>query len=202
MIFLGEPAKILGFPLLGEAFLRFNQVPGPPPSWLMYSEMDGYGVRLEVYVAYKIYWIMAGILLVIMTTLVWKRGLTFSIKERWNLVISRIKPNTIIIFGVLFTAFIGSAFKLYQTTDSYRHQASEEDRKEEFIQVEKRLDYLNEILQPTIKSVFIEMDIYPNKRSFLASGSYILVNETEKQLDTYSKEELSDKSVKCRINVG
>jgi len=90
IVFLTMPsaAEILNLPFLAESILHFNLVPGLYIGF-DYSDFNGYGTVLPVYFFYKLYWLLGACLALTLALLFWKRGLTFSLKDRLQVAKSR-----------------------------------------------------------------------------------------------------------------
>ncbi len=61
---------------------------------------------------------------------------------------------------------------------------------------EKKYKKYENLVQPKIHAIKVNMDIFPNQNNFIANGEYIIVNRSEKPIDTllvnYSYNEITD----------
>ena len=81
----------IGIPFLGlagieQSIFKYNQGPG-----YSYSDMNGYGAFFSRYFTYKLYWLLGGFVLLVVSALFWVRGLPHSFKERLSIAKSRFK---------------------------------------------------------------------------------------------------------------
>ena len=68
--------KFLGLGFLEQWIFRYNQGPGDIFG-LRYSDLDGYGPNLPLYFLYKIYWSLAGLLIIDCCFIILEKGLYF-----------------------------------------------------------------------------------------------------------------------------
>ena len=175
--------QFLGMDLLEQCFLRYNQDPAGVFG-LRYSDMDGYGANLPAYFLYKFYWFLGGMLFLIGALLLWKRGLTYSFKERLFLVKKRLTTN--MAFGFLTTlfAFLSMGFMFYYEENIATEYFTRVERRDLLAKAEQKYNQYVDYVQPKITAVKMNMDIFPTKRHFEASGEYWLKNKSNQTIDT------------------
>lgn len=151
----------------------------PLPS---YSDMNGYGHYLKPYLLNKIYWLLFGILLLLMASLVSVRGSAIGLLERlkastirWSRPLRRMSC----LIGALFL-IIGS-FTFYNTNILNRYwPASKANRfRAAYEKTLKRFEYLP---QPKITQVRLKMELYPKIRDYTVEGSYTLKNTQDSSI--------------------
>ncbi|HIP27512.1 MAG TPA: hypothetical protein EYG80_07645, partial [Flavobacteriaceae bacterium] len=101
----------IGMPFLSyigieQSIFKYNSGPG-----YNYSDMNGYNSTLTRYFIYKIYWVLGGIILLILAGLFWVRGIPNSFKERLRIAKSRLNLKTIIGLAVVSIAFLGLGYR-------------------------------------------------------------------------------------------
>ncbi len=151
---------------------------------LQYSDINGYGNQLYPFLLVKIYWFLFSILLLIISYLLWFRGYYESFKER--LIVMKIQLNKTIktIALLFFVGFISFGFVIFNgeqkllKNQEIKPEIALTNFKKEFGKFSKITN------QPKIVDVNLELDIYPEKNNFNAKGSYILVNNSDKKIDT------------------
>ncbi|MDG2356836.1 MAG: M1 family aminopeptidase [Polaribacter sp.] len=173
----------IGMPFLSlagieQSIFKYNQGPG-----FSYSDMNGYGI-LEPYLWYKIYWILAGLTLFIVSFLFWVRGIPNSFKERLSIVGSRFKGIAAVSFLVLLFCFLALGFSIYQATGTASKRTSSKEAEKQSVKWEKTYKRYEKYAQPRIISVNTAVNIFPKERLFDATGSYMMVNKTGKAIDT------------------
>jgi hypothetical protein len=133
-----------------------------------YSDMNGYGHFLTAYLWVKAYWMLFGVLLLIIASIVMANGTDTSLRKRWTRGLQQIgKPVTVISIacGSLFIGVGGYIFcntKMEQITFRANY--------------EKTLKPFEYITQPKIVTINLNVDLYPSLRAYDISGYYVLVN--------------------------
>lgn len=174
----------IGIPLLSlagveQSIYKYNEGPG-----FRYNDMNGYGDSLGRYLLYKSYWFLAGLILLIVTALFWVRGLPHSFKERLLIAKSRFKTPIAITLLVLLFGFFSLGYSIYKETniDNIRYSSKEVEKLR--VEWEKTYKKFENYAQPRIVSVKTDVNIFPKRRDFEASGTYIMVNKTNEAIDS------------------
>jgi len=183
MMFLLDLAPKMGLDFLTQGMFRFNCGIGEGTG-IAYSDMAKYGPILIPYYAYKIYWGLAGIVLLSSAFLLWTRGFTYSFKERLQIAKSRISPTVGTIFSLALISFLGLGFTIFQKTNIEQSYFSNNDRKSELAKAEKKYAFIKNMSHPKITDVNINMNLFPEEYRFEANGKYWVVNQSGEILDT------------------
>ncbi|MBL7798791.1 MAG: hypothetical protein JNJ90_19995 [Saprospiraceae bacterium] len=188
--YLGLFVLVLGvlglenLPALGikSAVLQFNQSP-EPDFFLRYSDMNGHNHGLRAHLLYQAYWLVWAVLLGGAGLLFWPRGIARSFPERLCLARARATGRTarLLAVGCLSAGLFG--FWLYREAQQPLNRAPG-DETALLDRYEKTFGKYRDCPQPRIVSVSLRLDLYPEDRSFRASGHYMLVNKTGRPLDT------------------
>lgn len=167
-----------------SSLFRFNITP-EPDFFLRYSDMNGFGHAIFPFLWYKSYWIIAGIILIIIGTTGWQREKTFTIKERMLLAVKRFRsyPLLIILLPLLTLGGLG-AFLFY-----HEHKAENiiytSQQEQAFVQsFEHKFKPYFSLPQPVITALDITIDLYPEKQAFHSKGIYTLKNIGTVTIDT------------------
>lgn len=173
---------LLGFfPQFGieQSIFRFNS--GGSAS---YSDMVGYGPGLKVFYIYRLYWFSLAVVLYILAILFYRRGVSFSAKQR----IRRFKDNLSPFFAstivVSLVIFIGIGSWIYYNDNILNDRYSGNEREQLRVDYENLYANLAELEQPRITSVNINLDLFPETRDFKATGEFILKNKTTEPVDS------------------
>ncbi len=161
---------------INTQLLEFNKAPN-----LTYSDFNGFGTELPAYVLIESYWFVIGIILLMLTYLIWQRGSVFSMKERWDMARSRFSKRIGIagIAALLLATLLG--FKIYQgEQDIY---FSKIKQKKVLANVKEKFKQYKDEAQPKITAVKLNIDIHPTDHSFKASGTYKLENKSDQVID-------------------
>ncbi|MCB9266161.1 MAG: hypothetical protein H6558_14115 [Lewinellaceae bacterium] len=173
---------VLGLPELGidEYVFRFNQSPD-----YRYSALDKFGAGLPPWALYKAYWMLGGLALLTATLLLQARGLVFSLSERLKIAKARFRGRTACALLFFSTTFLALGFTLYYEENiAYRRINSPEEEERWKVENERRYKKYEHFTQPRITAIQLQIDLFPEKRSFRASGTYTLVNKSAQNIDT------------------
>ncbi len=153
-------------------------------SIIPFTDMNGYGHRIEGFLAYKLYWFIGSIGLLLTALLVWNRGAGRSFTERIGLLKARFQRRLRYAWALAFTAFFIMGASYYYETTVRNPILTNDTIKDQYSNFEKEFSAFAKAPQPKITSVNIHLDIFPESESFEANGQYVLVNKTNKPIDT------------------
>jgi len=182
-IALGPSARNIGLDFLELPIFRYNQQSGSILG-IPYSDMDGYGAFLPAYFIYKAYWLLAGSLLMIGAFLFWRRGMTYSIAERLRLFWARMNIRLIAASALLLMAFMSLGFRIYHETNIKNTYYSDNTRHNLLRAAKKQYAPYENLVQPMITDVHIDLNLFPEERRFEAQGQYWLQNKSAQAIDT------------------
>jgi len=150
----------------------------------MYSDMDGYGTYFATNFIYATYWLLAGLIFLLVASLFMVRGLPQSIKEHFSIAKSRFTTKIGMSFIVLLGSFLSLGFAIYYENNIKNIRTS--GKQGELLQVgwEKKYKQYEDYPQPRIIAVKTAMNIFPKERNFNATGTYIMVNKSLKTIDS------------------
>ncbi|MBU3010049.1 ABC transporter permease [Polaribacter vadi] len=177
IIAVGTP--LLSFIGIELDVFKYNQGPG-----FSYSDMNGYGSSLSRYLWYKFYWILGGSVLVILSIVMWVRGIPSSFSERIYFAKERFKLPLKIALGVILISFFTLGFSIFQETKSDNENSSTKQAELDAVEWEKKYKKYEDYKQPRIVAVKAGVDIYPKKRTYKAKAIFTMVNKTDKAIDS------------------
>ncbi len=148
-----------------------------------YSDMDGYGT-VRGYFYYKLYWLLFGFVLYGLTLLFWRRGILSNAKERIQLFVKRFKPAIAVPLIVTLLAFVGLGSALYYQEVKLEPYYTAQEYEKQQVDFEKKYKKFEKHAQPRIVDVKVDMDIYPNERNYKAVVNYVMVNKSDKAIDS------------------
>lgn len=149
-----------------------------------YSDMNGYGTSVALYMVYKVYWLLMGIILMVLAGMFWVRGLPSSFAERLHIFKQRFGFKTGLTIGVLLVAFLGIGYAIYYENNVLNEYQSSNESELSTVEWEKRYRKYENALQPRIVSVVADVNIYPEEMNFDAHATFFMVNKTEEAIDT------------------
>ena len=156
--------------------LKFNS-----PPQLAYSDLNGFGHGLLAHLIINTYWLIFSAILIVVTYLFWERGY-YSIKERMQEAFQQLKGYSSYVLLLFLTLFCILGFYIYEDENSSFRTAR--NNKQILKDFKANFGKYKSATQPKITSVRLNMEIFPESNSFLTSGSYMLVNQCSKRLDT------------------
>lgn len=177
IIAIGMP--LLSFLGIQQPIFKFNQDPG-----FRYSDMNGYGFSLGPYLWHKLYWFFFGIVLLVGAYLFWVRGIPASFSERLQLVGKRFKKVPATIFTISLVAFLGLGTTIYILNNADGNNISSKEAEKLRVEWEKKYKKYENYKQPRIVAANVNMDIFPKKLTYKASGLFTMVNKTDVAIDS------------------
>ena len=156
-----------------ETYLaRFNSAPQ-----LLYSDMNGFGQGLGAHYLIHAYWLAFSGLILVGTYLLWQRGPFGGLKERLLLARKRISPGPLFM-AIFFSAiFLLLGFVIFQTEN--QSQATDPD-----LEVFKeQYDIYQHLAQPSITTIELHIELFPEQQSFTVTGHYLLINKSGQPVD-------------------
>ncbi len=148
-----------------------------------YSDMNQYG-SVRGFFIYKIYWLFFIAFLYGVTLLFFRRGILSSAKERLKIAGRRMRPAILIPTFVALVAFVGLGTAIYRhdTVDQPYYSSQEYELQQ--VDFEKKYKKYENYPKPRIVDVKVDMDIFPHERDYNAKVKYVMVNKTDKNIDS------------------
>jgi len=156
-----------------------------------YSDMNGYGHFVKGLLWISVYWLAIGGLLAVLAIVLARRGTETHLGVRLKLMRERF-PRIAAVAAVCALGALAAGgwfyynahiLNVYRTTFVERHRQAE---------YEKRYKKYEKFPQPKITDVKVAVDIFPEKRSFTATGHYMMVNRTDKPIEEIHVTEVRD----------
>ncbi|MEZ4773374.1 MAG: M1 family aminopeptidase [Bacteroidia bacterium] len=169
---------------LGLLNIEHNMLQMYSDPGLAYSDMNGYGHFTWPYFAFKLYWGGFFIVLGLLTNLLWQRGTESSMKARINLLRQNFTGGSLATLALGLAIFIGMGSYIYYNTNVLNEFTNSEEREKSLADFEKKYKKYDGIPQPKITAIKLNIDLFPKKRAFNASGSYVLINKTKVAIDS------------------
>ncbi|MBU8870215.1 MAG: hypothetical protein KOO60_04985, partial [Gemmatimonadales bacterium] len=149
-----------------------------------FSDMNGYGPFKSAIAAYNLYWISLAIVLVVITLLLYPRGLDTGLKQRLKAMRSRFsRPCRIMTAtGIAGCLFMGG-FIVYNTVFLNEFETSEFTEKRA-VRYEKTYNSWENKSQAHVIGIAAKVDLFPAERRVESRGEIRLQNETNSPIDT------------------
>ena len=168
-------------PTLGveQGVFRFNSDGG-----FQYSDMNGYGSSLPLYFLYKGYWFMLGLALFGFTLLFWTRGMGQKASARLKDAKERFHGAKALLIRLSLIGFLALGATFYYQNNVLHQYDSNLDNEKSQATWEKKYKKYQNYAQPRITAINVDVALYPDKRDFVASGTYILKNKSKQAIDS------------------
>ncbi|MBC3540294.1 ABC transporter permease/M1 family aminopeptidase [Rufibacter sediminis] len=156
---------------------------GGSPKWT-YTSMGGFANSVAPWLWFKAYWVAWALLLAVAARLLWVRGREVSLKARLQLARHRLTRATALTMAVAVGGILLlGGFVFYNTNvlhDYVNSSASAAQRAE----YEHRYKQYQNVPQPKLTDVNLQVEIYPSQRKVAIQGSYLLVNKGQVPIDS------------------
>ena len=150
----------------------------------MVSDMNGFGHFMQPLFWFHLYWLSFGAFLLVLGNLLWNRGAENSFKTRLKLARQRLNKTSGLALILTFSIFISTGFYNYYNVSILNKYRSAETSRKLLAEYEKKYRKYEFVASPKITDVKLNIDIYPEKRATTASGVFIIVNKTNKAIDS------------------
>ncbi|MGB3465268.1 MAG: M1 family aminopeptidase [Cyclobacteriaceae bacterium] len=174
----------IGFSSLGEigveqAIFKYNDGGN-----FSYSDMNGYGSSVGLYLLYKFYWLLLGIAFYVIGIAFWKRGIPTTVKNRWQKGMQNFTTPLKVSFAVALISFLALGSYIYYVNNVENERTSAKEREKGRAEWEKKYGSFAGIPQPRITSVNVALDLMPESRDFKAKAVYISKNKSGEPIDS------------------
>lgn len=159
---------------------RLYQV-GETPDYT-YSDMNGYGHFVKPTLWFTLYWLAFTGLIGIVTVMATRRGTSLDLRSRLKQAADRFR-FPINAAGIFFAvAFIAIGVYIYHNTRRVNKYEDSEYFRVIQARYEKQYKKYEGLPQPKITAVDLKVDIFPERRSFAATGVFTLINKTDQPI--------------------
>lgn len=165
--------------VLKHKLFALNSSPG-----VSYSDMNGFGHSTYPFIVFKIYWAAFGLILAVLTSLLWARGTDSKLSWRLSQASKGAKGRSLAVMACALIVFIGCGSFIYYNTNVLNRHMSPYASEIWQVNYEKKYKKFEHAPQPKITDVKINVDLFPMERSLHAAGTYVLLNKTNKTIDS------------------
>lgn len=151
---------------------------------VVFSDISNLGPSLGAALWFNVYWILFGIILLLIGGLLYDRGTKHSLLQRIKQIPLKIDTNYIGATGTVFIIWVSIAsFIFYNTQILNPYKTTDET---ELLQVdyEKKYKQYQEMPSPKIVDVNYNVNIFPNERNIYTVSNIKLKNSTSQSIDT------------------
>lgn len=160
---------------LERSIYRYGHRPAAP-----YSDMNGYGHFVAGLLWYRLYWTLAAALLLVAAYLVWPRGTDTRLRLRLRRA-QQLLGSGKLRLGVLVLAsgFVATGAYILHNTDGLNRYVPEDESQRQAVAYEQGYKQYEELPQPRIRAVDVDVELYPRQRVAELKGTLTLVNKTD-----------------------
>jgi ABC-2 type transport system permease protein len=160
-----------------EHFLfRFAATPD-----LKHSYFNGFGHYAKAFNWYMLYWTAIAALLGLITIGMWQNKASESFINRFKSVIRTFKQHRFIALAATAIWILCGAF-IYQQTNVIGHYKNKMAKESWQVNYEKQYKGMNDLPQPMIKSIKMNVDLFPEAGKYEVKGHYRLKNESNQPI--------------------
>ena len=165
--------------VLKHKLLVFTSDPG-----VEYSDMNHFGHSVFPFFMFKIYWGAFCIILAVLSSLLWARGSENKLKLRWTDALNKANRTSWMVLTIAVLIFMGAGGFIYYNTNVENKFMSDFQQEELQAQFEKTFKRFENIPQPKITDVKLDVDIFPYQLGLHTSGTFILQNKSKFPIDS------------------
>lgn len=169
------------FDMIGLEHRMFSFMSGTP---LPYSDMNGYGHFAWPYLSFKLYWGGLAAIMIIFAFVFWSRGPESHWKTRLKLAKANLKGGNAIGLILAASLFIGMGSYIYYNTNVLNEYVPGKKYQQTLAEYEKKYKKYDGIPLPKVTGIKLDIELFPEKRDYYASGTYLLKNKSKQPIDT------------------
>jgi ABC-2 type transport system permease protein len=151
---------------------------------LTYSDMNGFGPFVKPFLSYKLYWAGLGLILLTIASVLYPRGTDFEGKTRLLQLRENLKPSSWITISIGAVIFLGMGSYIFYNTHVLNEFTTSDEGQEQQAQYERKYKQYENMRQPRITSIKMDIDLYPEERDFEVKGWYQMTNKHDTPIDT------------------
>ena len=147
-----------------------------------YSDMNGYGHFVKGLLWSSAYWLCIGGVFAVLAILYARRGTDMTLAGRMKQARERVP--VLIAPALLFTGLaVGSGGWFYYNTHRVNEFRTDKANRHLQADYERQYKKYERLAQPKVIAVDLSVDIFPERRSFVGTGYYTLLNTSDKPID-------------------
>jgi ABC-2 type transport system permease protein len=163
---------VLGLMDFTHNLYQYGGAPNAP-----YSDMNGYGHLLEARFWFQAYWGIFLIILMLLASALWVRGVSPTGKERLRLMRQRLTGKPAALLAVCLAAFVGIGAYIYWNTNIINTFNSPDQQLDLQARYEKEYSKYKNLPQPRVIAASINVDLRPEQQVANIQGSYQITNK-------------------------
>ena len=142
------------------------------------SDMNGAQIGEALGWWLRLYWGAFAVMLAVLAHLLWRRGTEVSLRPRLKQLPHRLAGRPGLIMLAAFVVFAATGGFLFWNMNILNHYRTQDDRDRQLADYEKKYLRYEQVLQPSLTDITMNVALYPEQRRAEASGQYRFVNDT------------------------
>ena len=160
-----------------------------------YSEMNGYGHFFHSYFSFQFYWLAFAIVLFFVSTAFVVRGTDEKFSIRLKAAKSRFGSSLLKASFVFLALFLSIGTYIFYNTDILNNNWTRKEKLQFRADYENTIKKFEDLVQPKLVEVKLDVELYPSERNYDVKGSYTLVNSSSKPLKSINVQKWIDQQI-------
>ena len=152
--------------------------------YMIYSDLNGFGPSNEGVFWFNLYWMLFGLLFLILSGMIWNRGAKKSFKERLNSINSNTGLTYLVIVSSIGILFILTASFVFYNTQILNSYKSSDQYEVLAVSYEKDYKKYKTLPFPKIIEAKYNIDIFPKKKMADVLAYLTVTNNKKKPIDS------------------
>ncbi len=149
-----------------------------------YSDMNGFGQGVVGHFWFTLYWVLFGIILLLIAMLFIPSGMNKKIKERFSSARKSLNTSYYNVLGIFALAFLGTAGFVYYNTQILNPYKTSHQIETQQANYEKQYRRYAAIPHPSILEATYYIDIYPEQQAAKGRIELLATNKNEIAIDS------------------
>ncbi|MCB0482025.1 MAG: hypothetical protein KDC83_11375 [Flavobacteriales bacterium] len=164
--------------------IRSNMVQIASGPSIRYSDMNWFGPGATGAVWFNVYWVLFGILLLLLSGFLWNRGVRSGFMDRLRQLKLTFKGSFARVSVAVLALWLITAGFVYYNTEVLNTYLTKDEREAESVAYEKNFKKFEDVTHPKICAVTYYIDIFPSERRTDVSADVLITNTSEQSLDS------------------
>lgn len=150
----------------------------------IWSDMDGINSMVPGVFWFNLYWLLFGLVLLILAAVAYPRGVAQGWQARFKLFRQQFNGRYVWFFSLFLLAFIGVGAYNYYNVSILNNYLSPKEVELRQVAYEKQLKRFEDLAQPKVTALLLNADIFPDQRKVQVRGELVLVNKTDSVINS------------------
>ena len=161
-----------------------NMVSMGSTSSTRYSDMNGFGPGMEGHLWFSAYWVLFGLLTLVLAGMFWPRGMNKSVKDRFAVGRKSLGVPYYGTLGFCSVAWLAVAAFVYYNTQILNPYDTRLEQEVKQVEYEKQFKKYESAPHLNITDATYHIDIYPEERKTTVKADLSLKNKTMEPIDS------------------